>query len=295
MMDRDGFLDRYGNRWLDVDSCLVCAEEDSACLLKISARDYPFPTDISPALLRCRRCDLRWVSPQVVSIAAENRSSHPGNCGSDEPAVDLTLYRWALEKLGVYCSAGKLLDVGCGTGRLLKEAQRLGWEALGIDPSEERTEYARKASGLKVLTGHLESAGLPAQYYDAVTMTEVLEHLRNPRGLLKEIYRVLKEDGILLITTPNPNCLEALIHRSKWAMFCVATHYNFYSDTALRRLLSETGYQLQDRITWVKGSNNVKNIARYVSSRIGVPFANTHIVIVRKRRQSSIPISVEGR
>jgi len=98
----------------------------------------------------------------------------------------------------------KLLDIGCSFGGLLYVAQQMGIDSYGLDVSDYAVEYARNLLGQhKIHHGVLDAARYPDDFFDFVTMIEVIEHLDDPAQVLKEIYRILRPGGIALIQTAN--------------------------------------------------------------------------------------------
>lgn len=94
-----------------------------------------------------------------------------------------------------------LLDVGNGTGSVLAGAVDRGWDAVGVDPAPEMLRLARAA----VPSGRLREAGLPElpfddSSFDAVTANFVVNHLRDPRGGVRELARVAKPTGAVAFT-----------------------------------------------------------------------------------------------
>ncbi|MDD5530257.1 MAG: class I SAM-dependent methyltransferase [bacterium] len=106
-----------------------------------------------------------------------------------------------------YLKGNNILDIGCGVGYFLFAAKIKGFNCLGIEISKEAAKYTQNQLGVKVLTGEIESAILPSDYFDGVRIAHVLEHLSNPVATLNKINRVLKKNGILEISIPNPYCL----------------------------------------------------------------------------------------
>lgn len=95
----------------------------------------------------------------------------------------------------------KILDIGCGTGGLLRELTECG-ECQGLDLSEEALEYCR-AKGLKnVGKGSAENIPFPDNSFDVVLVLDVLEHIEDDAAALKEIRRVMKNEGVAIITVP---------------------------------------------------------------------------------------------
>lgn len=96
-----------------------------------------------------------------------------------------------------------ILDLGCGDGRLSKELVKHGHAITGIDSNEQALQNAKK-NGLRVLNADIEKElPLETASFDAVLLLDVLEHLYDQEKILKEIYRVLKENGSLYIAYPN--------------------------------------------------------------------------------------------
>jgi methionine biosynthesis protein MetW len=102
--------------------------------------------------------------------------------------------------------AHRLLDVGCGAGAISAFlCEELGcWEVHGVDVSPSRVRQAASRS-VRALVADLNSESLPFEddHFDAVFCGEIIEHLVNPDHLLDEVLRVLKSDGLFVLTTPN--------------------------------------------------------------------------------------------
>jgi SAM-dependent methyltransferase len=98
----------------------------------------------------------------------------------------------------------RLLDIGTGAGYFLKLAKDKGFDPIGIEVSKRASEFAKKNYNIRVLNiSGLENAGFEDGSFDVVTLSHVIEHLPSPEDTLKEIYRILQDNGILLIVTPN--------------------------------------------------------------------------------------------
>ncbi len=97
---------------------------------------------------------------------------------------------------------GRMLDVGCGDGSVLKLAQELGWNAQGVDFDAQAVDTARR-KGLSVRLGGLAEQRYPDESFDLVLMGHVIEHVHDPLATLREIRRVLRAGGKLVVATPN--------------------------------------------------------------------------------------------
>lgn len=113
---------------------------------------------------------------------------------------------WILAQLSALPAGARVLDLGCGQGFYLPLYAELGLVATGVelDPLP-RAEAERKAAalGFTVLSARAEDLPLPDAHFDAVVMSEVLEHLADPAPALTGVARVLKAGGLFLATVPN--------------------------------------------------------------------------------------------
>lgn len=108
--------------------------------------------------------------------------------------------RIVLDQLARYGKHGPILDIGCGTGGILTHLERFGW-AYGIDPSPEAAGYCRERGVRMALASGLE---LPFadETFQAVLALDVIEHVDDDVGLLREARRVLRPGGTAVITVP---------------------------------------------------------------------------------------------
>ncbi len=150
-----------------------------------------------------------------------------------------------------HLSAGeRVLDVGCGEGRFAAELVRAGAEVVGIDVAAEPLRRARGRHPELVDLRQVPAAGawpLQDASFDAVWAGEVIEHVADTAGWLSELRRVLRSDGVLLLSTPDHGRLRML----GWALAPLAfaahfdprsDHLRFYTRDILRELLEEFGF-----------------------------------------------------
>jgi len=177
-------------------NCVLCgADHTNTLLIK---DDYNIE--------KCKNCSLVYINPRPTKEELTNLYSNDDFSDIDDATQKSILkkLRTGLDLIHQYCSGpGEILDIGCSTGYFLNFARDFGWKTLGIDVNQNVIEYAKKKFNLDVKAGELEESNFPDNQFDAVTLFDVIEHLPNPLLTLKEVYRIVKPNGIVLLTTPN--------------------------------------------------------------------------------------------
>jgi SAM-dependent methyltransferase len=142
-------------------------------------------------------------------------------------------------------NTGKLLDVGCSSGDFLFVAREMtDWDVHGVEPSHSASRYAKEQLGLDVYNGSLEQAPFSDDTFDIVTIWNVLEHLPDPLSSLKRINSLLRQDGLLVLNTPNLGSLDARIFGHYWTGFEIPRHFYVFSRITLKETLQKAGFKL---------------------------------------------------
>jgi len=156
----------------------------------------------------------------------------------------------AVERVGA-ANGGRLLDVGCGGGHLLREASRRGWRAAGTDVSLRACSAARSAAGAAVVQADASALPFRDGSIAAVTLVNVLDHLTDPRAVVAEARRVLSDGGALLVRVPNGRFHRASarwlarlgpLGRATGLALYPVFHVFSFSAGGLRRLLEREGF-----------------------------------------------------
>ena len=141
------------------------------------------------------------------------------------------------------CSAtkGNLLDIGAGTGDFLLTAKQNGWNTIGVELSE-------KAKGIAIGKGIQFSDSteeLESNSFDVITMWHVLEHVPNLEIQIKELKRLVKPNGTIIIAVPNFKSYDANHYGKFWAAFDVPIHFWHFSKTAIKLLFEKEDIKLE--------------------------------------------------
>jgi len=129
----------------------------------------------------------------------------------------------------------KLLDVGCGKGQFVSIARQLGYAAEGID-----THLPGSLARGDLHRGSPDEL-MPASW-DIVTLLNVAEHLVDPAPLFKSIRRVLRPEGVLLLTCPYGASLASRVHKERWVHMALDEHLLFWTPQALTAFLRPLGF-----------------------------------------------------
>lgn len=140
-----------------------------------------------------------------------------------------------------YRQANRLLEVGFGSGAMLRAAARAGWSAEGVEISRTATEHARQ-EGFKVFCGDLSEANYANGYFDVVIASELLEHIDDPLRIVTEIARILRPGGLLWATTPNIKGLSSRMLGLNWTTVS-PDHLHLFSRKGISWLLNGAGFR----------------------------------------------------
>ncbi|MFA5854019.1 MAG: class I SAM-dependent methyltransferase [Patescibacteria group bacterium] len=138
---------------------------------------------------------------------------------------------------------GKLLDVGAATGHFVGLAQAEGWQAEGIDISAHSVALG-KAKGLKMERATLDNFSASPESFDALTLWDVLEHVPDPLAALDHCKTLLKNDGLLVINTPDGESGWARLMGPRWHALVPPEHVCIFNQRALERILKARGFEV---------------------------------------------------
>jgi len=204
-------------------------------------------------MVRCLDCGLLFLNPRPKQ--EEMKIYYPQNYEPYRRVVHAfksnlgrILYRFKLRsRVNLVLeqgSNGRLLDIGCAAGGFLWEMRNQGgWDVRGVEVDAASVDFARRKLGLDVYHGTMGESCFPDDYFDVVTMWDVIEHLYDPFETLIEIRRVLKPGGKLIISTPNADSWDAYFFGRYWIGLDFPRHLYVFSPGTLGRLLKRVDLQ----------------------------------------------------
>jgi 2-polyprenyl-3-methyl-5-hydroxy-6-metoxy-1,4-benzoquinol methylase len=143
----------------------------------------------------------------------------------------------------------RFLDIGCATGALLEKMRESGWDASGVEISAQMAEYGMKNRNLAISTLPLEENGFAEKQFIVVHASHLIEHLNRPGLFVREVYRILDNGGLFLVTTPNIAGLQARLSGGKWRS-AIYDHLYLFSAKTLAALLRREGFLIEKTVTW---------------------------------------------
>ena len=166
-----------------------------------------------------------------------------------------------------YVPNGRALDVGAGSGDYLDLLKDLGWKTIAVEMNEPCFNILLK-KGHEGILGDFENATIPENYFDFISLFEVIEHLINPKQALKKIYSSLKPKGMLYLSTPNADSFLSTKMRSNWWSLDTPRHLQLFNPKNIELLLKEVGFVVDEYIIWQPSINLARSILFKVHDNI---------------------------
>lgn len=240
---------------------------------------YHFP------YLRCPTCGLVYPSPRprIEYIEAQYLTGRFADSFYEIylPSAEYrmtTIFRERVQEIILpRVPHGRLLDVGCSSGHFLKVAHDHGFEVHGVEPNPEMVRYATEQLALpNIKTGVLSRHDYSPNYFDAITLWDVLEHVVDPGELLRTAFYLLKPGAYVFAYTENLESFNFFVTRSDSEMFAPDVHLRHYSPETFRKEFEQQGFTVREIMT--KGLD-IQHIATTIEIYPGKYPIETQIVL----------------
>lgn len=143
-----------------------------------------------------------------------------------------------------YKKEANLLDIGCGNGDFLLEMKYLGWKVFGIE-IDKKAALAASSLGIDVIEGTLKDTTYSENFFSAIHMNNVIEHLADPKETLERCYKILKPGGLLSIRTCSNSSLAHTFYKEDYRGLEIPRHFFIFSPLSLKKLGNDAGFKLQ--------------------------------------------------
>lgn len=247
--------------------CILCGSSESKSLYLSSERMFGFGGNFS--VKKCSKCSLVFLDPQPSQLQLKkyypskqyyiyNRSTKKGPIeiirnylvahyySPNFLSFFISTFIKNVPAMPSYVQNGKILDLGCGTGDTLVLLKKLGWNAYGMDIDEHAISAGKKRglSNLKLGT-YREIDKYPDNFFDAIRLYHVIEHLDDPKLCLSLINKKLKKNGELVMGTPNIESLISKIFGPYWYNLDSPRHLFVFSPDSLKILTGRNGFSVK--------------------------------------------------
>ncbi|MFY9549743.1 MAG: class I SAM-dependent methyltransferase [Thermoanaerobaculia bacterium] len=265
-----------------VARCPLCGREPTVEHARGKDFEYGSTGDTEWTLRRCATCDVISLSPRPDEV--ELPVIYPSNYYAYDFAATRSVgYRikdWldrqaAKAYLRAAPPGGNVLDVGCGDGRLLRilRARGVPRERLFGVELDEHAVAAARADGFQVVQGRFEEADLPAGTFGLIVLQQVIEHVPDPRNMIRRLRELLVPGGALVIETPNTRSWDhRLFSRRHWGGYHIPRHFHLFDDRSLPALLRNTGLRVT-RVDALASPNFWIQSLHHRSAESGLPKA----------------------
>ena len=220
------------------------------------------------SISRCKStgCGLVWLDPRPLeddiykAYATYYTHSTPGGVRSLRSRFLSTMFGWLVNVLSNLngltnerrdladmhlneLPPGRLLEIGCGDGQFLDRMKGFGWTVEGVDFDAKAADAAKEKFGIDVKVGRLEEMRYPDGSFDAVTMRHVIEHVFDPIATMREVRRILKPGGIVVVLTPNADSLGLRTYGPNWRGLEPPRHIHIFTPRTLDHVASKAGLE----------------------------------------------------
>jgi 2-polyprenyl-3-methyl-5-hydroxy-6-metoxy-1,4-benzoquinol methylase len=269
--------------------CPVCSAKSAEAFVK-DGYDYR----------RCLACDFVFVHPVPDPESVYDKEYFAGaghGFGYVDYDTDKAAMRHAFEQYLVIVESlsgkkGTLLDIGAATGYFMDIARGRGWTVEGVEISDYAAEKGRE-KGLLLHTGTLGNAPLTAREYDAVSMLDLIEHVRDPVAEIQKAAKLLARGGRLIINTPDTGSMLARMLGRNWHQYVPPEHIMMFNAKNLKALLEKNGLRVE-KVTRIGKKFTLQYVFETLERHIRVPGVSGLLAFLKKSPlgKLSIPLNL---
>jgi 2-polyprenyl-3-methyl-5-hydroxy-6-metoxy-1,4-benzoquinol methylase len=212
-------------------NCLLCNSGDILPLIGYE-KDY---------LSYCKSCSFVFSTliPTHTELLAEYSKYRRSNLIS---AITIDRYKDLLLFFERHRVNNTIIDIGAGDGHFIGLAKQNNWKAYATEFDDASVKLCQE-KGVVVHKGKLDSKQYAQNYFDVIYSSEVIEHINNPIEEIENFHHILRDGGLVYVTTPNFNALSRRILKHKWNIFNYPEHLSYYTPKTLTKLFIENGFK----------------------------------------------------
>ena len=197
-------------------------------------------------IVQCKNCEFVFIPPyyrKTINYRTYKDEVVFKAIKEGNDWLKIQRHRLRYRKLKKYVPKGKLFDLGVGWGHFLYTGKLLGYEVDGIEIAEFPYKYAREYLHLPVENIDFFEYNPKTDYYDMITMWDVLEHIDNCDAVIEKCHTMLKNGGYVVIHVPQIDSYVAKKLKENWQAMG-PDHVNYFSRKTITRFLEKNGFAL---------------------------------------------------
>jgi len=210
-------------------------------------------------LVQCDNCGIHYLNPRptvdTLPIIYSAEEYYSFSVEEDLSSIilkaretrDRQKITQAMSILGKSPDQIKVLDIGTGDGQMLRTFKAMGVppeNLYGMELDQAVVDILNK-KGYQGILGRIEDSDLPDASFDVVAMIQVIEHVADPKDVMRTLHRILKPGGVFIIETPNMDAWDRRFFRHKlWGGYHFPRHWTLFNRKTITRMLNEVGFDV---------------------------------------------------
>lgn len=199
------------------------------------------------AHFKCNTCDFVFLpKPADLELEKYYESEYYQSCDYSQQVKQLEkLFAYRVGEIRPYVKGKKILDIGCALGFSLKVYSDMNFDAYGMEVSKSAVTAAKQYTRFDVVQQSIEEpTPWLNDFFDAITMFDILEHTSQPQTALKEVYRILRRNGVIYISTLNFDGIGRKLDTLNWPLLSPPGHMSYFSRKTLLYILRSLGFSI---------------------------------------------------
>jgi len=237
-----------------LESCPICGGEGEPYYTSSSylMADYHPPYEPAKTWMKCKSCQNLYTKyyPKSFYFTEEIKQEllQPAT-DQDYISMERSNYisHWGvfLKHIRQYQPKKKVLEIGIGTGDFIACALEMGYEVQCVELVRESAQKIADILGIPIWNCDFLRFET-SEKFPLITMGDVIEHVTSPRDCLLKAYKLLEDDGILWVSTPNFQSSFTRLRKFSDAMWKEPAHISWFNREGLEKLAGECGFEVLD-------------------------------------------------
>ncbi len=235
----------------EIETCPVCGGKGEGYFMALSCRmaDFSPPNLPFKLWMKCTGCHnlySRYMAKYLLDMTLKSEYIEPYATPEMKRTPHTpTFVTWCniLKEIQKINGAKDVLEVGTGNGSFLATALEMGLSVEAVELSRDSAQSTANLLGIGIMSEDFLCFE-PKKQYDAIFMGDVIEHITNPKKALQKVQALLKENGVLWLSTPNFESAFSRFTKFDDPMWCVHDHITYFSYKTLTKLLCDEGFKV---------------------------------------------------